>query len=84
MGPPFLYQAPAIRRIFWNAAGSRRLRQCMTRYRFITPKRRGKWYRTLAEAQARANLIGAGFMDAAGSFVAYRGTVLEMDGEPVR
>lgn len=56
----------------------------MTRYRFITPKRRGKWYRTLAEAQARANLIGAGFMDAAGSFVAYRGTVLEMDGEPVR
>ena len=47
-------------------------------YRFITPKRRGKWYGSLAEAQARANAIGAGFLDSTGVFVAYRGTVLEM------
>jgi hypothetical protein len=50
----------------------------MTRYRFITPHRRGKWYKTLQEAQYRAGLIGAGFLDPmTGAFVPYRGTVLE-------
>ena len=50
----------------------------MARYRYITPKRRGKWYPSLSEAQAHAQRIGAGFLDAAGTFVAYRGTVLEL------
>ncbi|MFW2350644.1 hypothetical protein [Qipengyuania sp.] len=50
----------------------------MTQYRFITPNRRGKWYPSLRDAQARANAIGAGYLDTAGNFVAYRGTVLEL------
>ena len=50
----------------------------MTQYRFITPNRRGKWYDNLREAQARASIIGAGFLDAAGTFIPYRGTILEM------
>ena len=50
----------------------------MTQYRFITPRRRGKWYDSLREAQTRACAIGAGFLDAAGTFVAYRGTILEL------
>lgn len=50
----------------------------MVQYRFITNKRRGKWYSSLAEAQRHANRIGAGFLDAAGRFVAYRGTILEL------
>lgn len=50
----------------------------MTQFRFLTPKRRGKWYDTLHDAQAHANAIGAGFLDGAGTFVPYRGTVLEM------
>ena len=52
----------------------------MLQYRFITRQRTGKWYTTLAAAQAQANRIGAGFLDAAGRFVPYRGTVLEMRG----
>ena len=54
----------------------------MTQYRFITPKRRGKWYDTLAAAQRFAERIGAGFLDSAGQFVPYRGTVLEMRSDP--
>ena len=50
----------------------------MTQYRFVTRERVGKWYASLAEAQRQANRIGAGFTDALGRFVAYRGTVLEM------
>ena len=50
----------------------------MIQYRFLTPKRRGKWYSTLSQAQAGANAIGAGFLDPGGRFVPYRGTVLEM------
>ena len=50
----------------------------MTQYRFVTAHRRGKWYDNLSAAQAQANLIGAGFLDATGGFVSYRGTVLEM------
>ena len=50
----------------------------MTQYRFITRNRRGKWYDTLTQAQAQANAIGAGFLDGAGNFVPYRGTVLEL------
>ncbi|MBX7534063.1 hypothetical protein K3175_00155 [Qipengyuania sp. GH1] len=50
----------------------------MTQYRFVTRSRTGKWYSSLAEAQRQANRIGAGFTDAVGQFIAYRGTVLEM------
>ena len=50
----------------------------MTQYRFITPSRTGKWYDSLRDAQAFACRIGAGFLDAAGTFVAYRGTILEL------
>lgn len=50
----------------------------MTQYRFITPTRVGKWYRTLADAQRAAMAIGAGFLCPAGSFTPYRGTVLEL------
>ena len=46
-------------------------------YRFITPNRKGKWYPTLELAKRFANSIGAGFLDAAGNFVAYRDTILE-------
>ncbi len=46
-------------------------------YRFITPGRKGKWYPTLEMAKRFANRIGAGSLDAAGNFVAYRDTVLE-------
>lgn len=54
----------------------------MIQYRFRTRNRAGKWYSTLVEAQQQANRIGAGFTDALGDFVAYRGTVLEMREQP--
>ncbi|WP_165853475.1 hypothetical protein [Aurantiacibacter aquimixticola] len=54
----------------------------MTQYRFITRTRKGKWYDRLADAQAFAQRIGAGFLDARGRFVAYRGTVMEMREKP--
>ncbi|MBX7461344.1 hypothetical protein [Qipengyuania huizhouensis] len=54
----------------------------MTQYRFVTRNRAGKWYATLAEAQQQANRIGAGFTDALGRFIAYRGTILEMRETP--
>ena len=50
----------------------------MIQYRFITPKRRGKWYRSLEEAQRLAFRIGAGYLDPLGQFIMYRGTVLEL------
>ena len=50
----------------------------MIQYRFITPKRHGKWYETVREAQRFANEIGAGFLDPAGGFTPYRGTILEI------
>jgi hypothetical protein len=56
----------------------RHCRNTMTQYRFRTPHRSGKWYASLAQAQRFANAIGAGFLDATGGFVAYRGTVLEL------
>jgi hypothetical protein len=50
----------------------------MTRYRFITPHRTGKWYTDLKTAQRYACDIGAGFLDRlTGKFVAYRETRLE-------
>ena len=50
----------------------------MTRFRFVTPNRIGKWYNDLHLAQRFANAIGAGFLDArSGRFVAYPGTRLE-------
>ncbi len=50
----------------------------MTQYRFRTPHRSGKWYNSLTQAQRFANAIGAGFLCPTGSFVPYRGTVLEL------
>ncbi len=50
----------------------------MTRFRFITPNRIGKWYTDLGLAQRFAAAIGAGFLDKrSGRFVAYPGTRLE-------
>lgn len=51
----------------------------MTRYRFITPNRTGKWYADLITAQRHAWTIGAGFRDErSGLFVPYRETRLEV------
>jgi len=51
----------------------------MTRYRFITPHRTGKWYADLKTAQRHACEIGAGFLDEmTGKFVAYVETMLEV------
>ncbi len=50
----------------------------MTKFRFVTPNRIGKWYGDLQLAQRFANAIGAGFLDRrSGRFVAYPGTRLE-------
>jgi hypothetical protein len=50
----------------------------MTKFRFVTPHRIGKWYGDLKLAQRFAAAIGAGFLDPlTGRFVAYRGTRLE-------
>jgi hypothetical protein len=50
----------------------------MTRFRFVTPHRIGKWYSDLRLAQRFASAIGAGFLDRrSGRFVAYPGTRLE-------
>ena len=54
----------------------------MRQYRFITQHRKGKWYDKLASAQTFAERIGAGFLDAAGRFVTYRGTILEIREKP--
>ncbi|MEE4452687.1 hypothetical protein [Novosphingobium resinovorum] len=51
----------------------------MSRYRFITPTRTGKWYPDLATAKRFASSIGAGFLDTrTGRFVAYVGTRLQV------
>lgn len=50
----------------------------MTKFRFVTPHRIGKWYSDLGLAQRFAAAIGAGFLDRrSGRFVAYPGTRLE-------
>lgn len=50
----------------------------MTKYRFITPHRKGKWYPDPKQAQLFASSIGAGFLERlTGRFVAYPGTSLE-------
>ncbi len=55
----------------------------MSRYRFVTPHRTGKWYPTLETAQRYACEIGAGFLDKlTGRFVAYVDTILEEREEP--
>ena len=44
----------------------------MTRFRFVTPHRRGKWYPDLTLAQRFAETIGAGFLERrSGRFVLY-------------
>jgi hypothetical protein len=51
----------------------------MSKYRFITPNRAGKWYPDLSLAKRFAHVIGAGFLDnLSGEFVAYPGTKLEV------
>ena len=55
----------------------------MTRFRFVTPHRRGKWYPDLSLAQRFAEAIGAGFLDRrTGKFVLYPGARLETRVEP--
>ena len=55
----------------------------MTKFRFVTPHRIGKWYSDLGVAQRFAAAIGAGFLDRrSGEFVAYPGTQLEMQSVP--
>ncbi len=50
----------------------------MTKYRFVTPTRIGKWYPTLDQAQRFADKIGAGFFHRLSRrFVAYKDTRLE-------
>ena len=52
--------------------------ETMTKYRFVTPHRAGKWYPDLELAQRCAEKIGAGFFERlSGRFIAYRGTLLE-------
>ena len=63
---------------FGTAIPSRDCRLGMTKYRFVTAHRRGKWYATLDLAQRFAAAIGAGFLDRrSGRFIAYPGTELE-------
>ena len=51
----------------------------MTKYRFVTPHRKGKWYSYLKQAERFAHAIGAGFLDRlSGRFVAYRHAQLEV------
>ena len=55
----------------------------MTKFRFVTPHRAGKWYDDLRLAQKFANAIGAGFLHpGSGRFVAYPGTRLERADRP--
>ena len=82
MGRPFSFNSSHKRLLARNFRQLRRSSSSMIQYRFITAKQRGKWYGTLVEAQRFASRIGAGFLDAAGTFVAYRGTVLEMRSVP--
>ena len=56
----------------------------MQQYRFITRNRKSKWYDGVHLAQTHACRIGADFLDTAGNFGLYRGTVLEMRARPVR
>ena len=54
----------------------------MTRFRFVTKHRHGKWYPDLKLAQRFAAANGAGFLDAkSGQFVLYLGARLEVTGE---
>ena len=54
----------------------------MTRYRFVTAHRTGKWYPDLLTAQRHACAIGAGYFDARKQrFYAYPGTRLEMSSQ---
>jgi len=68
-----------IRRIVETQSGLWRSPDTMSKYRFITPHRAGKWYPSLDLARRFANTIGAGFLDKrSGQFVAYPGTKLEI------
>jgi hypothetical protein len=50
----------------------------MTKYRFVTPHRTGKWYSDLEQAQRCAEKIGAGFFERLSRrFIAYKDTLLE-------
>ena len=50
----------------------------MTKFRFVTSHRIGKWYTDLRLAQRFASTIGAGFLASrSGRFTAYPGTRLE-------
>ena len=54
----------------------------MTRFRFVTPHRRGKWYPDLTLAQRFAETIGAGFLEPRSvRFVLYPDARLETAGD---
>ena len=73
---PFFLRLTSLRNGTW--ARRRELIPQMTKFRFVTPNRHGKWYTTLELAQRFAAAIGAGFKDPrSGRFVAYPGTRLE-------
>jgi len=56
----------------------------MTKYRFVTPTRIGKWYPTLDQAHRFADKIGAGFFHRLSRrFIAYKDTRLESAEFPV-
>lgn len=57
----------------------------MTRYRYVTPTRSGKWYPSIEAAQKAANKIGAGFWDDAnGAFYCYPQARLEAQPSALR
>jgi hypothetical protein len=61
-----------------TASGFRDFSAAMTKYRFVTPTRTGKWYPTLEQAQQFADKIGAGFFERlTRRFVPYKDTRLE-------
>lgn len=61
------------RRVLWHCP------RAMTKFRFVTPHRCGKWYPDLSLAQRFADAIGAGFLERrTGRFVLYPETRLEV------
>jgi hypothetical protein len=63
---------------FGTAIGLRNSTAAMTKYRFVTPHRIGKWYPTIDQAQRFADRIGAGFLERlTRRFVPYKDTRLE-------
>lgn len=68
--------------LLWHLGQASNTVTHMTRFRFVTPHRHGKWYPDLKLAQRFAAAIGAGYLDQrSGEFVAYRDVRLETSSE---